>query len=77
VEATDGSSRRYSSDRGQLFLPAGRYQVAVRASGHEPDERGVVIEPHEVKQISVTLRRLSASERFLRGLTVPFEHRQR
>ncbi len=70
---------RYSgSPNKSLTLAAGTYDVAVQAEGFEAQERKqVVVEPNKNTVIDVTLRRLSATERFFQGVTRPFEQRAR
>jgi len=61
-----------------LTLAAGTYDVVVQAEGFETEARKqVVIEPNKRAIIEVTLRKLSPGERFIQGLTKPFEPRAR
>jgi len=65
--AIDEHDRSYSADSRYLPLPAGHYRLLVSATGYETAERDVVVSANDSMSVDVTLHRLSAAQRFLRG----------
>lgn len=74
ITATDQNGRVYSVPRNDLHLPPGPYTVVVEASGYEPEEMKLTIEPGQpMHRELVTLRRQSPVQRFFQGFLEPFE----
>jgi PEGA domain len=64
---TVGSGQHHIAGASPLSLPPGHYRIAIRARGYETTEREVSVQANRTTQLDVSLRRLSSSERFLKG----------
>lgn len=75
VTATDQMGRSHSSDQGESVLPPGAYTVVVQASGFEPVELRVTLEPGRTSRHEVTMRRKSPAQQFFEGIQEPFKRK--
>jgi PEGA domain len=64
-----GNGQQRIAGASPLPLPPGNYQIAIRARGYETAEREVSVQANRTTQLDVSLRPLSSSERFLKGVT--------
>jgi hypothetical protein len=66
IEASrDG--RRYIGEGSRLTLTPGTYRLEIRASGYESEEREVTVTAHNTTRLDISLRPLSATQRFIKG----------
>ena len=64
-----GNGQHRIAGASPLPLPPGNYYVEIRARGYETAQREVRVQTNRTTQLSVSLRRLSSNERFLKGVT--------
>jgi hypothetical protein len=70
VASRDG--RRHIGEGGRLTLTPGTYRLEIRARGYEVEERQVAVAAHNTIRLDVSLRRLSATQRFIKGASDAF-----
>jgi hypothetical protein len=76
VMATDEQGKViYLGRKGDALLPAGRYTIAVSASGYEVETKHVSLAAKQTVKLDVTLKEKSLADRFIQGIQRPFEQR--
>ena len=76
VMATDEQGKViYLGRKGEALLPAGRYTIAVSASGYEVETMTVTLAAKQTAKLDVKLKEKSFAERFMQGIQRPFEQR--
>jgi hypothetical protein len=65
----------YLGRKGDALLPAGRYTIAVSASGYEVETKHVSLAAKQTVKLDVTLKEKSLADRFIQGIQRPFEQR--
>jgi hypothetical protein len=76
VTATDEQGKViYLGRKGEALLPAGRYTIAVSASGYEVEINNISLAAKQTAKLEVTLKEKSLADRFIQGIQRPFEQR--
>jgi carboxypeptidase family protein len=71
IEASrDG--RRHIADAGRLTLTPGTYRLEIRAPGYELETRQVTVTADNTTRVDISLRPLSAAQRFIKGASDAF-----